>query len=207
MPAKFTTDKEAIDFAKAFVRHRVAGFTKDINICLTADKNQSHAYFPGLMTCISCLELFSGLYAGKLYPIGLPKIEAYAKSFMDQTHYSHNNLELLYKAFRHKLAHMSHPYFVTDTAKAGINGQRRLITWTVYASDLKPPIELISCGPTKLEQTLRPWDVTYDHRVKISVRRLAIDIRKSARLYMRNITTDRTTRKNFEKCMVWFYPV
>jgi hypothetical protein len=108
------TDKDLTVFARTFFRERVASFRKDVAICLTADGNRHHAYFPGLITCIGFVDLLSGLHAGRLEGHGLQELKLYASRFLNATNYSSLNLEVLYLAFRHKLAHLSFPYVVFD---------------------------------------------------------------------------------------------
>jgi hypothetical protein len=69
-----------VAFAKAFLDEHLERFRKDIRICLTRDKkNSAHAYFPGLITCISFADFLSGLYAGKLDGHTLKELRSYAK--------------------------------------------------------------------------------------------------------------------------------
>ena len=49
----FSSDAEVVDFANAFLREHVERFRKDIKICLTRNKNKTHAYFPALIAYIS----------------------------------------------------------------------------------------------------------------------------------------------------------
>ena len=45
----FKSDKDLTTFARSFFRDRVGTFRKDLRICLTADANRHHAYFPALI--------------------------------------------------------------------------------------------------------------------------------------------------------------
>jgi hypothetical protein len=83
--APFTTDGELISFARKFFRDRVGSFRKDVAICLTANRNRHHAYFPGLITCIGFIDLLSGLYAGRLEGHGLQELKGYASRFLNVT--------------------------------------------------------------------------------------------------------------------------
>ena len=73
----FSTDTEVVKFARAFLGEPVERFRKDINVCLTRDKNNRHAYFPALITCISFADFLSGLYAGKLDGHALNELKNY----------------------------------------------------------------------------------------------------------------------------------
>jgi hypothetical protein len=83
----FKSDKDLTTFARKFFRDRVGTFRKDLRICLTADDDRHHAYFPALITCIGFLDLLSGLYAGKLEGHSLSELKSYAVRFMDAKDY------------------------------------------------------------------------------------------------------------------------
>jgi hypothetical protein len=209
----FASDRKLVDFAGLFLANRVETFRKDIAICLTADESRQHAYFPGLITCIAFADLLSGLYAGKLDHHGLPELTKYATKFMNRAHYDAPRLEILREAFRHKLAHLAYPYVVFDTGtKPGrfVGQPRRRITWTVYANNRTLPIEVVDFStPQSFSRTPTPWPVSYDCRVKISVRRLQVDIVKSIygrSGYLRNLQLDRQARERFAQCMILYFP-
>jgi len=92
----FESDKELIRFARSFFRDRVGSFRKDVAICLTADANRHHAYFPALITCIGFLDLLSGLYTGTLDGHSLGELKSYAARFMDATKYDPLRIGSLY---------------------------------------------------------------------------------------------------------------
>jgi hypothetical protein len=210
--APFKSDKSLISFAKRFLRDRVSSFRKDVAICLTANANRHHAYFPALITCIGFADLLSGLYAGKLEGHGLSELKCYAAQFMDPSKYDPLRLEILYLAFRHKLAHLSFPYVVFDTtSKKEFSGHKqRRVTWTVHASKRTPPIELVDFQtPKVLQKTLRPWSVSYNCRVIISVRTLQIDIIKSIygpTGYICRLQSEPVARERFARCMKVLFP-
>lgn len=91
----FSSDAEVVKFAKAFLREHLERFRKDIRICLTPDKNEAHAYFPALISCISFADLLSGLYAGTLDKQGLNELKNYAGKFMGAD-YTPDRLDVLY---------------------------------------------------------------------------------------------------------------
>lgn len=209
----FNSDKELIDFARRFLANRVDSFRKDVAICLTANDDGHHAYFPALITCIAFADLLSGLYAGKLENHGLPELTAYAARFMDRAHYDEPRLEILREAFRHKLAHLAYPYVVFDTKskpKRFISQPARRITWTVYATKRSLPIEVVDLPKAQyIFRSPTPWQVPYNCRVKISVRRLQIDIVKSIYGkpgYLSNLEVDQKAREHFARCMVLYFP-
>jgi hypothetical protein len=209
---KFATEREISAFARLFIRQRAQDFKKNVDICLTARRTlrrkADHAYMPGLMTCFAFLDMLSGLYAGNIRSAGLEDFLKFAKRFLP--HYQEYHLRILYVEFRNKLAHLAHPYFVLDTDKepVRIGGPRRLITWTIYASRRNPPVELVSCGKTKVMSQNTPWDVYYDHRIHISVRSLARDARKAARGpggYVSALCCSPDLQAKFKRCMYLFY--
>ena len=205
----FSSDAEVAAFANAFLREHVERFHKDIRICLTGDKNKVHAYFPGLMTCISFADFLSGLYAGKLDGHALKELKSYANKFMGAD-YTSDRLDVLYECFRHKVAHLAQPYVVFDTHSKPktFHGQpRRLIAWTVYARGRRPSIEIVPQKPARqILRAITPWPVHYDHRVFVSVRSLASDIEKSVKKYLRCLAADATARDHFRKCMAGYFP-
>ena len=209
--APFSTDEELISFARKFFRDRIGPFRADIAICLTPDANGHRAEFPALITCIGFVELLSGLYAGNLESNGLANLQSYAARFMDTTKYDPLRLQVLYLVFRHKLAHLSFPHFVFDTAgrKEFQHHKQRRITWSVFSSKRPIPIELHDHSITYLQKTLRPWPMAYDCRALISVRSLQIDIVKSIngpRGYLECLRSDLSARQRFAKCMKAIFP-
>ncbi|GAH07630.1 unnamed protein product [marine sediment metagenome] len=181
-PTAFQNKRELISFAQRFTKERIEIFRKDISICLKADAKGRHAYMPALMTCISLLELFSGLYAGKLKYIRLIGILDYSKKFMDSNIYSTDRLSVLYEVFRHKIAHITQPYGVFDTHSVNAdhplqNYPQKFITWKVNATNRHPPIDIVSEKGALTKSP--PWPVNFSHRCTVSVYRLKVDLPKS----------------------------
>lgn len=165
----FRTDRQLVVFAGQFLRERVRHLRKDVAICLTPNKQGSHAYFPALMASFAFLELLSGLHAGKLNGVRLEDFCKYTNDFMNGTNYDRKKLAILLEVIRHKVAHLAHPYFVFDTktSKHLCSPPMRL-TWTVYERNRPQPIEVIPYRSARMiHKTATPWPVTYDHRVKI----------------------------------------
>jgi hypothetical protein len=211
----FKTKRDVIRFAKIFIRRRVMGFRKDIDICLTANHKRSHAYMPGLMATLSFLDLLSGLYAGKVEGHNDRHFLDYAKAFMPPGRYNPDELKILYIGFRHKLAHLSHPYFVFDTSRDIRNRfkgmARKRVAWTICAAPRKQPLELIAYAKRqRMKQQPTPRNIYYDHRIKVSIRSLATDAMKTVRGpngYLKRLETSPALRARFRKCMSDFYPV
>jgi len=209
--ATFNNRHELVPYADQFVKNRIKVFRKDLSICLKADANGRHAYMPALITCISLLELFSGLYIGKLRFISLKGIIKYAEKFMDSNDYSSDRLTVLYLMFRHKIAHLGRPYGIFDTDTVSHQnreylreGPRRLISWRVNATDRHPPIEIIPENGTPSESP--PWPVFFSHRCIVSIYRLKVDIVKSARSYLEHVRMDIKAQNKFCKCIEEFFP-
>jgi hypothetical protein len=118
-------------------------------------------------------------------------------------------VEILYEFLRHKIAHLAYPYPVFDTrTKRTFEGQpRRLVTWSVYATKRRPTIEVIDFStPQFLKKTVRPWPVSYNCRIKVSVGSLKMDIASSISRYLRHLKSDRLAKENFTKCMKEYFP-
>lgn len=214
----FETKIDIVSFAKRFLRMQVLRFRKDISVCLRGRRLRpreplTHAYFPGLMTCIAFVDLLSGLYAGKIDGHSVGELKSFVKQFMDKYAYDDDTLDILYQMFRHKVAHLAIPYAVFDThAKGGPlkSRPRRLLTWTVHAGRRKPSIKIEPLASAKqIQHDPTPWDTYYDHRVSISVKSLATDIVKSIygpTGYLHCLRTDAAARARFKNCMKLWYP-
>ena len=98
-------------FASRFILGRMAGFEKDMKICLTGvpSKTRSkitHAYFPTLMSCCGTLEYLAGLYVGRAdISISRRAIATYAARYMPQPDYDGEAVRILIDALRNAVAH------------------------------------------------------------------------------------------------------
>jgi hypothetical protein len=214
-PQPFTTDAEVLAFAKKFLKGRAWDFKKNLDICLTARANnyrkQDHAYMPGLLITIAFIEMLARLYAGDVSnPGGGPHFLAYMRKFMPAGRYSDDTLRLLYVGFRHKIAHLNHPYFVLDTKReqAWLALPPMRVVWRIYAAPRHPPIELLpEAGVIDTQPTPGLSGIAFDHRVHISIATLARDARNSLRGqagYMAALA-DPVVLRNFKRCMTRFY--
>ena len=209
--APFSSERELITFARKFLHGRVQLLNKDVEVCLTANRQVSHAYFPALMTCISFLDLLSGLHAGQLKGQGIEELVAYAAKFMTRTHYPELELTICYEMMRHKIAHLGHPYVVFDThsSKKLKQSPPKRVTWTLYATNRPLPLELVACPGSSLQYTLRPWEVPYDHRLHISIHRFKVDAVNSINGptgYRAHLISDPGAKARFAGCMKEYYP-
>ena len=209
--APFKSDEELLTFARKFFANRVETFRKDIAICLTPNERGQHAYFPALIICIAFAELLSSLYAGSIAKQGLKleELKRYAAEFM-KPDYTADCMDMLYEFLRHKVAHLAYPYAVFDTSTkaARFSDQpRRRVTWTIHETERRPAIEIVDCStPKQLVQTPTPWPVTYDCRIEVSVRSLAIDIVWSIEKYLKDLKSNSETQNNFAICMKHYFP-
>jgi hypothetical protein len=210
---KFATPAQVMRFANVFVRQRTSDFKKNVDICLAARKTRlndvDHAYMPGLMTCLSFLDLLSGLYAGKVRGHNDVHFLDFTRRFFPKGRYEEDHLRLLYIEFRHKLAHLAHPYFVLDAPPNPSTGARRLMAWTICARSRKKPIEIKSHPRKQLCQQPTPWETYYDYRFYVSVESFARDARKSTRGpngYLSALAASPDLQAKFRRCMSAFYP-
>jgi hypothetical protein len=201
-----------LTFARKFFANRIETFRKDIAVCLTSNERGQHAYFPALIICIAFADLLSGLYAGTLYDQGLKELEKYAKKFMKPEFTSDaRRLQMFYECLRHKVAHLAYPYAVFDTTTARsktFDGQpRRLVTWSVHETECRPAIEVTDYSKSEqLVKTPTPWQVSYDCRIEVSVRSLAIDIVWSIERYLWHLQSDQEAREALPNaCVTTFH--
>jgi hypothetical protein len=113
---------------------------------------------------------------------------------------------VLYVAFRHKLAHVSHPYFVLNTSKEPRLKQRAmLLTWAISSDAHEPPLRIDKIRSRLTRQQPVPWPTRMDHRMFISIRTLADDAIKMSRAYVKTLETDPDRWEKFRDCMPEFY--
>jgi hypothetical protein len=212
---RFNTPQEIVTFAHTFLKQRVTGFTKDIDICLTPNKHGQSAYLPGLMACISFLDLLTGLYVGRLDTVNrrsLDDLQAFAATFLDPKKYQPEKINIFYQVFRHKLAHLGHPHAVFDTdlkPKAFPGSSRRLIAWSVTDEPRKVAIALTSFRPRRIREDPTPWPVYYAERMTVSVPSLAKDALHAAygpNGYLSELADSTILQGKFKDCMGEFYP-
>ncbi len=198
---------DVVRFAKSFIRGRTRGFEKDISVCLTNGVHGKPAYMPALMTCLSFLDLLSGLYAGDVSNHGREHFLRLIESFAPAGRYQKYDLKVLYVAFRHKLAHLGHPAFVLDTAKdPRLAEQSLLLSWRISSEAHEPPIRLEKLQRSRLiRKRPVPYKVRVDHYMHISIRTLADDAVEMANSYLRRLEDDVVLWKKFRGCIGEFY--
>ena len=212
---QFNSDEELLCFAREFIGRHVERFEKDIAICLMGknwknDHKVTHAYFPALMACIGFMDFFSGLYSGNLDYPKLKDLKSYAHSFLPSI-YSDLLLAILYHCFRHKVAHLAHPYEVLDTKnnKDFAGEPNRRITWSVSEVRLRKVMWLESLEePELLETAPESRGIRYDHRIHVSIPMLAEDAIYSVRGdngYLQQLKANQDCRRNFQACMNQYF--
>jgi hypothetical protein len=195
-------------FAERFIRSRIAGFKKDVRICLTpaeasGGKGDTHAYFPALGACCGTLEYLAGLYAGHLNGIEAQHIARWAALYLPQPDYDKDCIRILFDAFRHPVAHRGIASGVWIDRKNGPTKGNRL-TWKVLADSRRPACRVVEKnGCLKRDP---PWPCGYTHRVHIHLGALAIDIAEGAVRYSEAIASDAALKDNFMACMKQLYP-
>ncbi len=189
-------------FANLFIDRRLAGFRKDMAICLTPDKNDDHAYLPALLLCIANLELFAGLKAGSLDlgQAALKAIEAFRTAYLPMGCYTNENLAILHKAFRHRIAHIGEPNVMYR-----LGGKN--IVWTIYefGEPGKPALELTP-HVDRIRVTSTPWPVNYDHRFRIRLPVFQADLESAVAAYKRDLAQRADLLRLFAKAVEPSYP-
>jgi hypothetical protein len=203
-------------FAKSFLTHRINGHRKDVAICMCGyrmphDGRLTHAYFPALMITIGFADLLAGLHAGRIENHGRTDLQRYFDDFMDRSRYSKDAIDVLYEGFRHKVAHLGHPYAIFDTrTKPKVFPLQKRYAWTVYASVRPKPLCLIDYAtPRKVGKSPVPWPMSYDARIQVSVRSLSKDLVTSVFKpmgYFSRLKSDSQSLARFMDCMEDFYP-
>jgi hypothetical protein len=196
-----------VRFARIFVRRRLKGFKKDMQVCLKpgAPEKEERAFMPMLTNTIALLELFSGLHSGHLRRRNQTHLTDYLKAFGPRE-YDDYLLTLLYVAFRHKLAHLSHPHVGLNTVKEdSLKSRPMRLAWSITADPRDEPITLTKLPRSRQPRWPTPWKVTVDHKVEISVHTLAEDVIKSTAKYLAALKTNQDLRDKFRRCMKDFY--
>jgi hypothetical protein len=195
-------------FASAFVRGRMAGFEKDMQICLTpiprADgTGKTHAYFPALAACLSTLEYLTALARGDTNGIGWTQVADFAIGYMTQPDFDRDTVRVLFEAFRHPIAHRGIASGVWVDRNRG-PGHGRRIVWKISAGAQRPACQVkAEAGVVKHDSH---WPCPFSHRVHINLKALAIEVRDAATQYVQRVGHDLHLQRNFAACMHQLYP-
>lgn len=195
-------------FAKKFVLDRLAGFEKDMEICLrpTPSKTRSgdtHAYFPAFTASCGALEYLAAMYSGRVRGLGCREVSDWSKIYMPQPDYDEELIRVLFDAFRNSVAHRGIASGIWIDQKLGPNHKRRL-TWKIFEGRLKPSICVIEENGT-LESD-PPWPCKYTHRVHIHLASLIDEIKAGAVQFANDLENNPELHKNFYSCMEKLYP-
>ncbi|ABE43858.1 hypothetical protein Bpro_1927 [Polaromonas sp. JS666] len=195
-------------FARQFVLDRLAGFEKDMGICLTPAPSKTragptHAYFPALAACCGTLEYLSALYRGRINGVGWPDVARWAVRYLPQPDYGEDAVRVLVDAFRNAVAHRGIATGVWVDRNPGPDHGRRL-TWKVLADSRRPSVRIVS-EEGKL-QSDPPWPCAYTHRVHIHLKSMSVDIREGAVQYAEDLLRETQLSDRFYGCMRQLYP-
>jgi hypothetical protein len=200
--------EDTAKFASSFIKGRLAGFEKDMQICLTPVRSKTrsgvtHAYFPALAACCGTLEYLTALSRGNTRGIGWQQVADWAQLYLPQPDYDKETIRILVDAFRHSVAHRGIASGVWVDKNQGVGMGRRL-TWKVSADAKRPACELVAeDGHLRSDP---PWPCPYTHRVHIHLRGLWVDIRNGANRYSDELAKNQQLQANFEACMRQLYP-
>jgi hypothetical protein len=194
-------------FARDFIEARLAGFEKDLAICLSpapslTGRGNTHAYFPSLGACFGFLEYVAGLFRGNVNGIGWQQVADWTDRFLPQPDYRRELVRVLFEAFRHSVAHRGIASGVwIDRSKA----PHARITWTVLADARRPACQLMAkAGVLKSDP---PWPCPYTHRMHIHLKALGADLSRGVLTYAAAVAAEARLQGNFERCMRQLYPL
>jgi len=193
-------------FAKHFLKARLGGYRKDMQICLApvASRNRSdvtHAYFAALGASCGFLEYMAALFSGHVNGVGWQQVAAWTERFMPQPDYDRETTRVFFSAFRHSVAHRG--------IATGIWVDRKMtphnrITWKLLANSRRPACTLVAERGILLKDP--PWPCKYTHRMHVHLKGLEVDLAMALRKYASAIVADPKLLENFSSCMRQLYP-
>lgn len=197
-------------FAMTFVRDRMEGFRKDVQICLTPvphlkrEGENTHAYFPTLMSCCATLEYLAGLWGGIAgeRALGHPDIAKYAAEFLG-AQYDNESILLLWGVLRSSIMHRGISSGVWVEKDRRKKAPRRVV-WRLDELDAGPALALIEEVGTLESDS--PWPTPFTHRLHVHLGRLAGDIDASACRYAELLERSQDSQDAFRRCMERLYP-
>ena len=197
-------------FASRFVKGRLRGFKKDMEICLSGRPSKersgiTHAYFPALMNCCGMLEYLARLYTGKPKAANGQNLIVLYSRFLPNPDYSDDTIRVLFRAFRNQIAHRGIASGVWRDEHDDNLGRR--ITWKIAADSRRPAVEVVKESGVLLFDS--PWECKFTHRAHIHLGRLWRDIRDSAIEpggYCDELISDPELLRKFARCMRDLYP-
>lgn len=223
-------DSQWPGFASRFLRQRISTARKDFIICLTGLRFGKggaikHAYFPAFMVCTGLLELLSGLHAGDLKARGgtLSVVDDFRKQFLERTArvpgvYGDGYLVgLMIEGFRHKVAHLAHPYIVFDKETL-VGGKRPLLdgpgarlAWEFRKGEAGDrALAVVEMPGRHVRSHETPWPVPYDSCFRVSLMALFGDIRRACLEpeigYLAYLQATDAAMRKFRGCMKQMFP-
>jgi hypothetical protein len=196
-----------VEFAVRFVDGRLAGFEKDMSICLTPVDSKTrvgktHAYFPALAACCGLLEYMTALDQGNTKSIGWAQVAKWASKYLPQPDYDEDTVRIFFEAFRHSVAHRG---IASGVWLEKVQGRApRRVTWRVHADSRQPACKLVA-ERGQLERD-PPWNTLYTHRMHIHLKRLQVDLRAGVVKYREAMRNDVRLQEKFGACMNQLYP-
>lgn len=195
-------------FAKRFVLDRLAGFEKDMEICLRpipskTRSGDTHAYFPALTACCGTLEYLAAMYCGRTKGLKEKDVYPWARDYMPQPDYDKYTIHVLWDAFRNTIAHRGIASGVCVDPMPG-HGHRRRLTWKLYETGSNPSIQVVE--ENGILKSDPPWPCHYTHRVHIYLASLINDIRAGAVQFAWHLDENPELHENFYACMEKLYP-
>lgn len=202
------TNGDQAAFAEHFVNSRIAGFRKDMQICLTpipslTRSGSTHAYFPALASCCGTLEYLAALFTGRVNGLGWRDVSRWADAYLPQPDYSNDTIRILIKAFRNSIAHRGIASGVWIDQQPGPSKGWRL-TWKVYANSTRPSIRILE--EDSVIKNDPPWECKITHRVHIHLKSMELDIRNGAASFAKDFRSKPEMVKPFFSCMNKLYP-
>ena len=195
-------------FAKNFVLGRLAGFEKDMEICLRpilskTRSGDTHAYFPALTASCGTLEYLAAMYSGRVKGLSYKEVSAWSSIYMPQPDYDSEIIRVLFDAFRNSVAHRGIASGVwVDKVHGPKNGRR--LTWKISEKRMKPSIYVHEENGVLKQDP--PWPCKYTHRVHIYLASMIDDIKAGAIQYSNDLESNSGLHKNFYSCMEKLYP-
>lgn len=195
--------RDLASFATDHIQKRMAGFTKDIRICLKLTRHPAGgkptaAYSPALATCCATLEYLTGMFTGRRNGPNVDFIVKYAKRYLPQPDYSRDILEILFDLFRHAVAHRGIVSGVMVHERSG-----RRIAWRLSTGASKPAIQVVA-DPG--QDPRAPWPCSFTHRAHIHLDQLGKDIAQSGASYAADVASSDRLLQNFAKYMEVVFP-
>ena len=195
------------EYAKRFVLDRLAGFEKDMQICLSAAPRRdghgnTYAHFPALGACCGIIEYLTALHHGNIN-IGWQQVAMWSHQYLPQPDYDEYMVRILIAFFRNTVNHRGIASGVWIDKDQGRGNGRRL-TWKIYASARRPACQVIEENHVLVNDP--PWPCPYTHRVHIYLKALQVDIRKAAKSFSNDLANDSRSLKKFEQVMNQIYP-